>query len=265
MKPFYLIFLLCAVLPAVAQQTPPAPAAANNDGGSTPPTPHDPASPAELKQYPLDRYDQLVKKSPFAFEIFAQQGPAQASAFADWKLGGFTIDDGKGRVYATLVNEKSNERMVVNNQEAHKPSGIQLVQLERGKTWSESKVRLRKGAEEDVVEFSKKALDMKPTIAAAVQQQRPPTAGQPGNAPPGAAAAANRANAVQAQLNAALANQNPQPAAGGATPVPNTAAVNNANVAAGAGTTAAGQPGQTGQQGQPPARRRVILPPPATQ
>jgi hypothetical protein len=220
-----------------------------------------------LKQYPLDRYDQLVKKSPFAFEIFAQQGPAAVSAFADWKLGGFTIDDGKGIVYATLVNEKNNERMVVNNQQAHRSSGIQLVQLERGKTWSESKARLRKGAEEDVVDFSKKALEVKATIAAGVAQPQVRT-GQAGNMPPGGNPAANRANvnvnAVQAQLNAALNQQQPQQAG-----VPNPAPVpptNQANVQGGAGNpNVQGQPAQTGQQGQQPTRRRVILPPPATQ
>ncbi|MGI8602199.1 MAG: hypothetical protein ACR2OZ_04280 [Verrucomicrobiales bacterium] len=243
-------------LSLVAGSQPPAPAVAAAAEPLVQDMPKDPSSPTELKKYDGGRYEPLIRKSPFAFEIFGQQGPPAASPFADWKLAGFTIDEGRGIVYGTLFNEKSSETQVINNLEAHRSSGIQLVQLEKAEKWTESKVRVRKGAEEEVLEFSKKALERKATVAAPTVQ---PKQGQPGmaNNPAAQAAAANRANAVQNQINAQLNVTPPNPNQ----PQPNPANPSNAQPAA-PGVVAPAANAQTNTQQQQPQRRRVILPPP---
>jgi hypothetical protein len=226
----------------------------------------DPLSPAELKKYALDRYERIVKKSPFAFEIFAPEGPATDSAFTDWKLAGYTIDEGKGVVSATLLNEKSGEKAVVDNVQPHKTLEIQLVQLEVNDDWRQSKVRLRKGRDEEVIEFSKKALETRPTIvpmaAMAQQQGQQP---QTGAFPPGVNVPGARGNNIRTQINQAVANQ---PGVN-LPPQPNAAVATQQQPAVQGVGIQANQVGMRGRQGGPPGqgqnsppRRRVILPPP---
>jgi hypothetical protein len=272
MKTFpVLTFLSIVAISLAAAQAPAvAPAAIASAEAPT----QDPLRPGDLRRYSLDRYDGIVKKSPFAFEIFAPEGPSTGSAFADWKLAGYTIDEGKGAVYATLLNEKSGDKAVVDNLHPHKTLEIQLVQLEIKDDWRQSKVRLRKGRDEEVIEFSKKALETRPTVAAVAAPQQGQQQQRAG-LPPGVNPAAMRGNNIQGQINQNIAGQQGQQGQPGqpgqpgvnqppqANPqVPNQQP-QNAQVGVQGNQVGMGgrQGGPQGQQNSQP-RRRVILPPP---
>jgi hypothetical protein len=285
MAPILSSIALTVCLPLAAQNTPPAPVPAEAASASaTPPAPAsdpaaetamDPESPDQLLRHGLDRYDKIIRKSPFAFKIVAETGPPPVSFAADLALAGFTIDSGKGVTYASVVDKKANNKRFVIRTDKPNEDGIQLVQLNRGQTLLESSVVARKGSEEATIKSDKQIIERKAVVNAAV-------VGQPAQANAGRPGQANNLNLnlntarggnVQQQINNQLQTP-PQPGAapqpgaqsgglppgvapggGGAVPTVGDQAIQAAQPQA--------QPGQgRGQRpGQAPGRRRVILPP----
>ena len=293
MKPLSLTILLAAAVSSLpAQNTPPAPVPRGTGAvpGSTPPAPGaavaageaaapvDPASPEELKQYSLDRYDKIVEKSPFNFKIVRQEGPPAISFAADLALAGFTIDAGKGITYASVVDKKKNTRFVINDQAPNK-DGIQLVKLNRGDTLLMSTILARKGSEEREIKAEKQIVERKAVVATIAQvgrQQRKGDSRFPACRAVRRAGVPAAANEVRQQINNAIqqpptpgtnappAPTPPQPAGNpqintGSTATPPPTAAEQAMQRQNPG--AAG--GQRGDQPQP-NKRRVILPPPVT-
>lgn len=270
------ILLTALALPGRGQNTPPAPIPAEAAAAaSTPPPPPadgeaplDPLNPEQLKRYSVDRYEKIIKKSPFAFKIETAAPPPTISFAADLVLAGFTIDSGKGITYASLVDKKANKRFVIRTDQPN-GDGIQLVQLNRGPTLLESAVVARKGSEEATIKSDKEIIKRPAVVNAAVaapQGQQNAAMGRPGQ--PGnnlnLNLNVNRGGAVQQQINNQL-----QPQGGGQPPqggLPPGAAVQGGQGQGGAVQGTQVQPqgggqGQGGRPGQAPGRRRVILPP----
>jgi hypothetical protein len=266
-----------------AQDTPPAEAPAEN-------TALDPKSPNELKTYSLTRYDEQVRKSPFAFEIFAVEKPPEISPFVDFELSGYTIDHSKGVTFATVKDKKTNEVTVINSREPHRKLGIQVTALTKGAKLTEAVIAVRKGTTEGEIRADEKSINMKASVAGGVAPAQrnigiragmggrgsmgpggpggiAGQGGQPGinpgiNQPPGLpqpmAVDPNNNPAGNMPQNAIPQNGVPTPGI----PQPNfngnvPGAVNNGN-------------DPLNPQGAPPVtpapsgRRRVILPPPVT-
>ncbi len=214
---------------APAQNTPPPPAPdGGRRGGATRSTaattpaaddaaavtaPQDPLNPNELKRYGVDRYDSIKEKSPFSFKIHRQEGPPPESFATDLALSGFSVDEGKGITYASIVDKKSNQRFTIRSD---KPGadGIQLVQLKRqpGQPLLETSVLARKGNEEAEIKADRQVIERKAVVNAAVVGQQ----GQPVNVARGGPQSVNLAsvdaagNTVQGQVNANLQIQQGQ-------------------------------------------------------
>ena len=253
-----------------AQNTPPAPIPAEAAAASTPPPPApeeetllDPANPDQLKRYSVDRYEKIIKKSPFAFKIETTAPPPTVSFAADLVLAGFTIDAGKGITYASLVDKKANKRFVIRTDKPN-AEGIQLVQLNRGPTLLESAVVARKGSEEATIKSDKEILKRPAVVNAAAMSQ---PAQQNANIPGRAGQQGNNLNlnlntnrnGVQQQINGQL-QQGGQPPQAGLPPGAVQGGQGQAAPAQAAPVQQQGAPGQ-GRPGQAPGRRRVILPP----
>jgi hypothetical protein len=139
------------VAPPAAAQVPGAPAAEPERFNAEP--------------YSLDSFSNIWSKSPFAFEIVVdgetEEGPGP---FDDLALMGFSQE---GDVYyATLFNQKDlkGPRVVVNTAGPNE-DGYKLVRVERGSTYKETRVLIEKGGESDFIGYDEKRLATKPTGA----------------------------------------------------------------------------------------------------
>lgn len=281
-----------------AQSKPPAPKAPAAEDSD------DDAEEEEFKPdpYPLDRYQQLIEKSPFDFPVAAAAPPPAIKPMEGWALAG--VSDSEEYKAITLVNLKTNERLRLthyalpedpgDNEKEMGPDKYVLVSIsyedEKPASLRTATAIVTKNGQQDEVKYDPKVAQMKPPAAAVALGK--PGAGPGGAAPlpnlggvggnrpvgapmPGTANAAGQ-NQGNQQLMALLSGSNQpavQPAQPGqpGAPIPltagQTAPTNNAvpPVVPPPAPSVTAQPvGNAPAPGTPapPARRRVVLPTP---
>ena len=241
------------VVPAVSER----PAAENETDARPAPTPTPAASPADVPAetplaeeaatedivpppFPLSRYEELWKKSPFQLESVAP--PVESAGLAQrYALTGIAEISGEPIAF---VMERATQRRIMVRKDGAGSGDLALVQIDVSpKKYDDSTVTLRQGAEVGVVKF-----DAGPAMPApAMAQGMVPPQAQPGNpamlVPP-------PAPQIPGQPGQ-MAGVPPQAAPGVVPPVP------------GPGVPATGQVQPPGQPQMPPPRvirRRAIVP-----
>jgi hypothetical protein len=213
---------------AAPEQTPDAPGVEAATGDIVPPP------------FPLSRYEELWKKSPFQLESTA---PPVESAGLSQRYALTGIAEINGEPIAFVMERATQQRMMV-RQAGGGGNGLSLVQVDvaDGK-YDESTVTLRQGAEVGVVKFDAGPAMPAPTMASPMPQgARPPQV--PGMPVPSPSAR------IPGRLEPAAAVSG-QTAPGVVPPVP------------GPGIPQTGQVQQAGQPQMPPPRvirRRAIVP-----
>lgn len=168
----------------LAEQPPPAP-------DEKPPEPEVPEEPpAELAEespaedivpppFPLSRYEDLWKKSPFQIESVAPpvESPGLAQRYA---LTG--IAEINGEAIAFIMERATQQRMMVRKEGDAGGSGLSLVQIDMSpRKYDESTVTLRQGAEVGVVKFDAGPAMPAPAVPPPMAQGMRPPQVQPGN------------------------------------------------------------------------------------
>ncbi len=186
------------------------------------------------KRYPLDRYSKIWEKSPFEFEIMAEETiEKKEDPFENLRLAGYTA---QGDVFSILLYDVENptDPRIRLKSGDETEEGIQLVEVERGKTFRETKIHLKKGDYVGTVGYDDQrttgaatgAVGMASQAPAAPPQRPDPRAQQPAQqAPPPtpeqqAEAQQNRNEVIQRLLERAKQTQ----AAGGGNAAPATPA-----------------------------------------
>ncbi len=228
--------------------------------------PKEPATPKELTRHRVAEFDQICKKSPFAFEIFAGPQTDKVNPFEGLTFS--SIWDFGDRQEVTLVNMKTNQRTSANTQEPN-GDGYQIVEIKRGETMMETVIKVRKGAEEGDLTMDKKIYEMRGSGAPNSAPQQGGRPGAPGQQPgqPGQPVmnglnlnipqAGNNGQAPKTGGFTFAGGSLPQPAVNGQQPAATNLPPPVINNAVPQPADAAAQ-----QQGQPVLpKRRVILPP----
>ncbi len=199
--------------------------------------------------FPLSRYEDLWKKSPFQLESTAP--PVESAGLAQrYALTG--IAEISGEPIAFVMERATQQRMMV-RKNGGGSSDLSLVQVDvADKKYDESTVTLRQGAEVGVVKFDAGPAMPAPTMASPMAQTaRPPQvqSGRPAMRVPGVPASPPQPQ-IPGQPGATAAVPG-QTAPGVVPPVP------------GPGIPQNGQVQQPGQPQMPPPRvirRRAIVP-----
>lgn len=164
--------------PQAPEEKPPVPESSEEPSAELPEEP--PAEDIVPPPFPLSRYEDLWKKSPFQLESVAP--PVESAGLAQrYALTG--IAEINGEPIAFVMERATQQRMMVRKEGDAGGSGLSLVQIDMSpKKYDESTVTLRQGAEVGVVKF-----DAGPAMPAApampppmAQGMRPPQV-QPGN------------------------------------------------------------------------------------
>ncbi len=216
----------------------------------------------ETKTYGLDRYQRLMAKSPFDFEVPEVAPPPPIPAMQDWALAGLT----KATDYSVvnLVNLKTQERLRLTRYMAPPSSKanqtksgsdiftLESIQFEEGKpmTVKNATAMVTKNGEQGSVAFDAKVLQMKAAPGKGAMPMIPgaqPANGQPvpNNGQPGGANGSNQALLQMLQQRNAA-----QPQGGGAAPQP----TNPGNPAV------PNLPNQLAPQGQPAQPQQPVVP-----
>ena len=126
--------------------------------------------------FPLSRYEDLWKKSPFQLESTAPPVADSAGLAQRYALTG--IAEINGEPIAFVMERATQQRMMVRKQADAGGSGLSLVQVDMSqKKYDDSTATLRQGAEVGVVKF-----DAGPGMSApAMAQGMVPPQVQPGN------------------------------------------------------------------------------------
>lgn len=275
---FSLALLGSLALPLFAQDKPPSPAeppASADSDAYTPP------------EFPIDRYEKLLGKSPFEFELAKPVAQAAVDPFADLVLAGYAGSASQPTVY--VVNTKTQERLTILPQNGPKKdtSGFKVLSINRGRNLATTTVKIEKDGVQKELSFDPKTLSSMTAGATGGQPgaapgARPGIPGQPMIRPgtiPGQPGQSPKFQAPQAFIpgssNRNMVPQGANPAGlngGGqlvnAAAAANTDAQTQLNVLLKANNTpgaeaapAAPIPGsQAGQAASPQSRRRVVLP-----
>ncbi len=220
----------------------PAPATLPADGIAEPPVAEEtsPADDIVSPPFPLSRYEELWKKSPFQLESVAP--PVESAGLAQrYALTGIAEISGEPIAF---IMERATQRRLMVRKDGAGSGDLALVQIDVApKKYGDSTVTLRQGAEVGVVKFDAGPAMSAPPMA---QGMVPPQV-QPGNpamlVPP-------QPPQVPGQPGQ-MAGVPPQAAPGVVPPVPGPGIPNN------------GQVQQPGQPQMPPPRvirRRAIVP-----
>ena len=132
--------------------------------------------------FPLSRYEDLWKKSPFQLESTAP--PVESAGLAQrYALTG--IAEISGEPIAFVMERATQQRMMVRKDAAGGSGGLSLVQIDvSDKKYDDSTVTLRQGAEVGVVKFDAGPAMPAPTMASPMAQTARMPQAQPGNPAP---------------------------------------------------------------------------------
>jgi len=196
--------------------------------------------------FPLSRYEDLWKNSPFQLESTAPPVADSAGLAQRYALTG--IAEINGEPIAFVMERATQQRMMVRKQADAGGSGLSLVQVDVSqKKYDDSTATLRQGAEVGVVKFDAgPAMSAPATPPPMAQGMRPPQI-QPGNPVP----SMPQPPQLPGQQGQVAGVPAPQTAPGIVPPVP------------GPGVPGDGQIQTPGQPQMPPPRvirRRAIVP-----
>lgn len=136
----------------------------------------DPVLPAPL---PPARYEEMVKKSPFAPATPAATPPPAPGFGIDWYVSGLAKID--GRDFVTIQSRDGQKRFSAFTGETG-PAGITVSKIEWAPDITKSKVLVKQGSETAALEFDQAALKAAP-LPGIPNAPGQPQRGQPGGMP----------------------------------------------------------------------------------
>ena len=135
-------------------------------------------------EYPKDRYDKMLIRSPFDFELAKVAETAPVNPFTDLVLAGFAGGASRPTVY--LMNSKTQERITILSEGAGRKNdnGFKIITVDRGRTLSSTTATIEKDGVQEVLKFDSKVLYSMTGGAggggAAAGGRQSPLPGQPG-------------------------------------------------------------------------------------
>jgi len=214
-------------------------------------------TPAAVPQnWPADRFDKLIQKSPFAPATAPPSTAPEDKGFAaNLFLSSVAAIDDK---YLVTISSREQPNKVFLSTGEDGPDGMSLVSVRYSEEVGKSTAVVKKGAETATLEFDQAALQLRAQMAQ--QQQAQPAAPRPARPiPPGQAGYQQPATGagprpLRAGVPATGAPPIPQQNAITGQPMPPQPGYNGA-----AQGYSAGQPVQAGQPGVPDQRRRIRI------
>jgi len=130
-----------------------------------------PIQPFTPERYSIDRYSKLWSKSPFEFEIVVQDAVEdEENPMDDMALYGYTSE---GSIFNVTIYDKKKPDKKIRLQTGQKHSdGYEIMDVEKGQNYKETKVQIRNGSFEGFVTYDDKRISAKPTGAKGLANSR---------------------------------------------------------------------------------------------